>query len=195
MASDFLLIISMMFLNLSFLRRPQNLVHSFKVWTLLGRLRQILAAFSDYISFKECWSQNLGKKMPSKSEFCKTELSVWIVWYTLISAQPGLTTLLGQLPDQTQSLHSLLLSLESQAQILLDKIGKSSANGSVPKSGKASSDKVTEKTTDDRLARYILFYFPLVKLVARNYFLQSETEVVIRCLIVVFASNSANYYI
>ena len=63
-----------MFLNLSFLRRPQNLVHSFKVWTLLGRLRQILAAFSDYISFKECWSQNLGKKMPSKSEFCKTEL-------------------------------------------------------------------------------------------------------------------------
>ena len=105
------------------------------------------------------------KKMPSKSEFCKTELSVWIVWYTLISAQPGLTTLLGQLPDQTQSLHSLLLSLESQAQILLDKIGKSSANGSVPKSGKASSDKVTEKTTDDRLARYILFYFPLVKLI------------------------------
>ena len=94
--------------------------------------------------------------MPSKSEFCKTELSVWIVWYTLISAQPGLTTLLGQLPDQTQSLHSLLLSLESQAQILLDKIGKSSANGSVPKSGKASSDKVTEKTTDDRLARYVL---------------------------------------
>ena len=117
------------------------------------------------------------------------------VWYALISAQPGLTTLLGQLPDQTQSLHSLLLSLESQAQILLDKIGKSSANGSVPKSGKASSDKVTEKTTDDRLARYILFYFPLVKLVARNYFLQSETEVVIRCLIVVFASNSANYYV
>ena len=67
-----------------------------------------------------------------------------------------MTTLLGQLPDQTQSLHSLLLSLESQAQILLDKIGKSSANGSVPKSGKASSDKVTEKTTDDRLARYVL---------------------------------------
>ena len=38
----------------------------------------------------------------------------------------------------------------------MDKIGKSSANGSVPKSGKASSDKVTEKTTDDRLARYVL---------------------------------------
>ena len=72
-----------------------------------------------------------------------------------VVAQPGLTTLLGQLPDQIQSLHSLLLSLESQAQILLDKIGKSSANGSVPKSGKAGSDKVAEKTTDDRLARYI----------------------------------------
>ena len=68
-------------------------------------------------------------------------------------AQPCLISLLGPLPDQTTSLHSLLLSLEAQAQILLDKIGKSSANGSVPKSGKAGSDKVTEKTTDDRLAK------------------------------------------
>jgi len=83
-------------------------------------------------------------------------------------AQPGLTTLLGQLPDQTQSLHSLLLSLESQAQILLDKIGKSSANGSVPKSGKASSDKVTEKTTDDRLARDFISLSKEVSKVLRN---------------------------
>jgi len=83
-------------------------------------------------------------------------------------AQPGLTTLLGQLPDQTQSLHSLLLSLESQAQILLDKIGKSSANGSVPKSGKASSDKVTEKTTDDRLARDFVSLSKEVSKVLRN---------------------------
>ncbi len=34
----------------------------------------------------------------------------------------------------------------------LDKIGKASANGSVPKSGKPN-EKVTEKTSDDRLAR------------------------------------------
>lgn len=34
----------------------------------------------------------------------------------------------------------------------LEKIGKASANGSVPKSGKPN-EKVTEKTSDDRLAR------------------------------------------
>ena len=70
-------------------------------------------------------------------------------------AQPCLISLLGPLSDQTTSLHSLLLSLETQAQILLDKIGKSSANGSVPKSGKACSEKVAEKTTDDKLAKYV----------------------------------------
>jgi hypothetical protein len=49
-------------------------------------------------------------------------------------------------------LNSLLLSLETQARVLLDKIGKASANGSVPKSGKGT-DKVTEKTSDDKLAK------------------------------------------
>jgi hypothetical protein len=68
-------------------------------------------------------------------------------------AQPCLISLLGPLPDQPASLHSHLLSLESQARILLDKIGKSSANGSVPKSGKAGAEKVTDKATDDKLAK------------------------------------------
>ena len=36
--------------------------------------------------------------------------------------------------------------------MLLEKIGKASANGSVPKSGK-STEKVTDKTSDDKLAR------------------------------------------
>ena len=79
-------------------------------------------------------------------------------WYNnhCFLAQPCLISLLGPLTDQTTSLHSLLLSLETQAQILLDKIGKSSANGSVPKSGKACSEKVAEKATDDKLAKYVL---------------------------------------
>ncbi len=70
-----------------------------------------------------------------------------------IACQPCLVSLLGPLPDQKASIHSLLLSLESQARILLDKIGKSSANGSVPKSGKAHADKVADKTSDDKLAK------------------------------------------
>lgn len=72
-------------------------------------------------------------------------------------SQPCLVSLLGPLPDQVTSLHSLLLSLENQAKVLLDKIGKASANGSVPKSSASTSsksgEKVPEKTTDDKLAR------------------------------------------
>merc|ERR1712051_191080 len=41
-------------------------------------------------------------------------------------------------------------------------------NGSVPKSGKASSDKVTEKTTDDRLARDFISLSKEVSKVLRN---------------------------
>ena len=74
-------------------------------------------------------------------------------------AKPCLISLLGPLPDQPTSLHALLLSLEAQAQILLDKIGKSSANGSVPKSTKATTEKVPEKTSDDKLAKYVFFHF------------------------------------
>ena len=74
-------------------------------------------------------------------------------------AKPCLISLLGPLADQSTSLHSLLLSLEAQAQILLDKIGKSSANGSVPKSTKAATEKVADKSSDDKLAKY---YIPIV---------------------------------
>ena len=70
----------------------------------------------------------------------------------ITASQPYLVSLLGPLPDQNHSLNSLLLSLETQARVLLDKIGKASANGSVPKTGK-SNEKVTEKTSDDKLAR------------------------------------------
>jgi len=49
-----------------------------------------------------------------------------------MSEQSCLVSLLGPLPDQQTSLHSLLQNLESQARIVNDKIGKASANGSVP---------------------------------------------------------------
>lgn len=71
-----------------------------------------------------------------------------------------MVSLLGPLPDQPQSLHSLLLALERQASVLLDKIGKASANGSVPRSSSSPATKATEKaaadkTTDDKLARSV----------------------------------------
>ena len=70
------------------------------------------------------------------------------------AAQPCLVALLGPLPDQASSLQSLLALLEQQAKVLLDKIGKASANGSVPKSGGSKSgEKVADKSTDDKLAR------------------------------------------
>ena len=82
-------------------------------------------------------------------------------------SQPGLVSLLGPLPEQQQSLHSLLLSLERQAVVLLDKIGKASANGSVPKAqygpqkgskGEAAWGKISgseKATSDDKLARCV----------------------------------------
>ena len=75
-------------------------------------------------------------------------------------SQPCLVSLLGPLPEQPQSLHSLLLSLERQAVVLLDKIGKASANGSVPKGPKGgvsvtSSTSPEKATSDDKLARWV----------------------------------------
>ena len=70
------------------------------------------------------------------------------------AAQPCLVELLGPLPDQAKSLQSLLALLEQQAKVLLDKIGKASANGSVPKSGGSKAADKTDKPSDDKLARW-----------------------------------------
>ena len=105
------------------------------------------------ISFLEFWFGDISLVKVMIISILKIYVtSMWfdIQFFSITVAQPCLISLLGQLPDQTTSLHSLLLALESQARILLDKIGKSSANGSVPKSGKA--EKV-DKTTDDKLAK------------------------------------------
>jgi len=92
------------------------------------------------------------------------------------AAQPYLVSLLAPLPDQMTSVHSLLLALETQARILLEKIGKAAANGSVPRSvggaGKveslsAAAQNVSgapsaggaandDKGADDKLAREFL---------------------------------------
>eukprot|EP00094_Tigriopus_californicus_P005176 TCALIF_04990-PA protein Name:"Similar to ubc-17 Probable ubiquitin-conjugating enzyme protein 17 (Caenorhabditis elegans)" AED:0.09 eAED:0.08 QI:0/0.71/0.5/0.87/1/1/8/33/1115 len=88
-------------------------------------------------------------------------------------SQTYLVPLLGPLPDQQFSISTLLECLSSQAKILLDKIGKASANGSVPKSGKAA-EKLSDKTTDDRLAKYgliscFMFLNMLMSLVTRSF--------------------------
>ena len=54
-----------------------------------------------------------------------------------ISGQSCLVSLLGSLQDQKSSLHSLLQGMENQARIMVDRIGKASTYGSVPKPGKA----------------------------------------------------------
>jgi len=59
-----------------------------------------------------------------------------------MSGQSCLVSLLGNLPDQKSSLHSLLQGMEGQARIMVDRIGKASANGSVPKPGKAGPSSV-----------------------------------------------------
>jgi len=49
----------------------------------------------------------------------------------------ALVSLLGPLPDQKHSIHHLLHNLEQQAKIMINRIGKASANGSVPKAVKS----------------------------------------------------------
>jgi len=56
-----------------------------------------------------------------------------------MAEQSCLVSLLGPLPDQTTSLHTLLLNLEAQARIVNEKVGKASANGSVPSKSKEQS--------------------------------------------------------
>ena len=63
--------------------------------------------------------------------------------------QNCLVSLLGSLPNQAQSLSSLLQTLENQARIANEKIGKASANGSVPCKKTDEGDK-----DDGQLAKY-----------------------------------------
>jgi hypothetical protein len=70
------------------------------------------------------------------------------------ACQPYLLPLLAPIPDQSESIQALLLALSNQARILLDKVGKSSANGSVPRSTRScSNEKTSDKATDDKLAK------------------------------------------
>jgi len=61
-----------------------------------------------------------------------------------MAGQSCLVSLLGNLPDQKSSLHSLLQGMENQARIMVDRIGKASANGSVPKPGKVNTGEAAE---------------------------------------------------
>jgi len=67
--------------------------------------------------------------------------------------QSCLVSLLASLPNQAQSLHCLLQSLETQARIANDKIGKASANGSVPCRSKKSDDAAKD---DGQMAKDFL---------------------------------------
>jgi len=65
-----------------------------------------------------------------------------------MASQSCLVSLLGNLPDQKSSLHSLLQGLENQARIMVDRIGKASANGSVPKPEKVVSSSCGNEIAD-----------------------------------------------
>lgn len=77
-----------------------------------------------------------------------------------MSSQSCLVSLLGPLADQKCSLHSLLQGIETQAGIMIDRIGKASANGSVPKPdkpGRSSNEALeTANAGGDTLARQFL---------------------------------------
>jgi len=72
-----------------------------------------------------------------------------------MAGQSCLVSLLGSLPDQSVSLHSLLQGLETQARIMVERIGRASANGSVPKHGKVSVGESAEGG-DGQMARDFL---------------------------------------
>merc|ERR1719228_3251739 len=91
-----------------------------------------------------------------------------------MSGQNCLVSLLGPLPDQKTSIHSLLQGMESQASIMIDRIGKASANGSVPKPEKAGhstsrgSGSLQEAQTGDSLAKEFLTLSKEVTLALKN---------------------------
>merc|ERR1719370_2110663 len=92
-----------------------------------------------------------------------------------MSGQSCLVSLLGPLPDQSTSIHSLLQGMESQASIMIDRIGRASANGSVPKPEKAGHTSTTgkgsslaEAQTGDSLAKEFLTLSKQVTLALKN---------------------------
>ena len=92
-----------------------------------------------------------------------------------MSGQSCLVSLLGPLPDQNTSIHSLLQGMEAQASIMIDRIGRASANGSVPKPEKAGHSSTTgkgsslqEAQTGDSLAKEFLTLSKEVTLALKN---------------------------
>ena len=115
-----------------------------------------------------------------------------------MSGQSCLVSLLGPLPDQSTSIHSLLQGMEAQASvkiyylilcrpnktfltipyqanIMIDRIGRASANGSVPKPEKAGHSSTTgkgsslqEAQTGDSLAKEFLTLSKEVTLALKN---------------------------
>lgn len=91
-----------------------------------------------------------------------------------MSGQNCLVSLLGPLPDQKTSIHSLLHGMEAQASIMIDRIGKASANGSVPKPEKAGHSagkgcgSIQETQTGDSLAKEFLTLSKEVTLALKN---------------------------
>ncbi|XP_023334729.1 uncharacterized protein LOC111706168 [Eurytemora carolleeae] len=76
-----------------------------------------------------------------------------------LSTQSTLLSLLGPLPDQKNSIHFLLQNLEQQAKIMISRIGKASANGSVPKAEKGKPVKNEDHASasgGDNLAKEFL---------------------------------------
>jgi len=85
--------------------------------------------------------------------------------------QNCLVSLLGPLPDQKSSIHSLLQGMEAQASIMIERIGRASANGSVPKPEKAGhkvGGSLQEAQHGDSLAREFLALSKEVTLALKN---------------------------
>ncbi|KAK7866626.1 hypothetical protein R5R35_011533 [Gryllus longicercus] len=80
-----------------------------------------------------------------------------------IARYPELVPLLWNLPEQKHSIYSLVHRLEDQAKVVLAKVGKTSANGNIPKGSKGASCSSVSSSTpavsdqqqsdDEKLAR------------------------------------------
>ncbi|XP_067001240.2 uncharacterized protein [Anabrus simplex] len=72
-----------------------------------------------------------------------------------IASRPTLVPLLWNLPDQQQSIYSLVNRLEDKAKAILVRLGKTSANGNIPKSGSGGSGNgsLHETSEEEKLAR------------------------------------------
>ena len=93
-----------------------------------------------------------------------------------IAARPKLIALLWSLPDQVQSLYTLVNRLEEKAKAVLEQLNKTSANGNIPTTTTATTPTAKKKSCWEAPTNYIKNYVetPEEEKLARDFYEMSH---------------------